>query len=726
MFISLDDLVSKYKLNIKAIIHIGAHECEEIGVYEKYIGKDKTLWVEAMPDKVQYCKAKFPGILIENECVSDKKERVKFNISNNGHSSSFLEFDLHKDFYPDISYTYSYDIETEILSKILDKYSNIDFNFMNLNIQGTELKALIGLGEKIKNFDYIYTKVNESSLYKGCGLIGEIDAYLKKYNFERVETVMTNEKWGDAFYMRKNRKKVVFKKGGDLGESLYRYIICAFLCVKYNLEYIYEDDFKWEDRFIFYKGVDHYNDDIFPFRNNIESSLTLAEFTHNVVCFNTFGYFKNRVDLNNLISNKYINNENGQGLFVKNIIDITSESLPVIVNLELSHANLIVSGFFHLFDFMGFRAKTFEFIQKNKENHYFITEKGQKIRLKDILDVIEKYNHDTVIMIDECNSGSLDNIKKIARNSKSVIFRNYDNHKTETDYDELTKFHIMKNSKKFIGSNDVLSWCVCAFSNNDIFHIPKYYFQEYTYFDKLGKEIIYYEIPQKKFNRIKAVILTLDSQNQRQKSKIKLANDLNTIGIEYEFFNGINGKNIQFIQKPEKSVLYLDSENVQFNYIPYETEKNNLKKPGQFGILWSNYKILKKFLDDNENDIYILFEDDASLVVSHELLYNYLRNIPANIDGCSIAKSDWFPFQKNERINNYYCKIKKEFFSRATAYIVTKSGANKILNYFGTDMIKPWDDLLSDIFRFTDFNFCVSDRYLFHEPEGTISIANNI
>ena len=49
-------------------------------------------------------------------------------------------------------------LETEILSKILDKYSNIDFNFMNLNIQGTELKALIGLGEKIKNFDYIFEK----------------------------------------------------------------------------------------------------------------------------------------------------------------------------------------------------------------------------------------------------------------------------------------------------------------------------------------------------------------------------------------------------------------------------------------------------------------------------------------------------------------------------------------------------------------------------------------
>jgi hypothetical protein len=54
----------------------------------------------------------------------------------------------------------------------------------------------------LKGIDYIYTEVNETDIYKDCALIGEIDEYLS--DFERVETAMTEFKWGDALYRRKN------------------------------------------------------------------------------------------------------------------------------------------------------------------------------------------------------------------------------------------------------------------------------------------------------------------------------------------------------------------------------------------------------------------------------------------------------------------------------------------------------------------------------------------
>ena len=60
MLISLHDLVRKYNINFKGILHVGAHECEELDDYEKYITRNKILWVEAMNDKVEFCKEKFP------------------------------------------------------------------------------------------------------------------------------------------------------------------------------------------------------------------------------------------------------------------------------------------------------------------------------------------------------------------------------------------------------------------------------------------------------------------------------------------------------------------------------------------------------------------------------------------------------------------------------------------------------------------------------------------
>lgn len=59
MLISLHELVKKYKINFKGILHVGAHECEELKDYEQYISRDKILWIEAMPFKVEMCKKKY-------------------------------------------------------------------------------------------------------------------------------------------------------------------------------------------------------------------------------------------------------------------------------------------------------------------------------------------------------------------------------------------------------------------------------------------------------------------------------------------------------------------------------------------------------------------------------------------------------------------------------------------------------------------------------------------
>lgn len=203
MLISLDALVNKYNIHFKGILHVGAHECEEIFSYEKYVSRDKILWVEAMPDKVEHCKNTFPNILIENEAVSDKNESVMFNVSNNGQSSSILHFGLHKIYHPYVSYVDSFYVETKMLKDVICKY-DISYNFINLDIQGVELKALMGMEKYLSSIDYIYTEVNYDYVYKDCALIGEIDDYLLQFGFHRVETSWFLDcKWGDAFYIKR-------------------------------------------------------------------------------------------------------------------------------------------------------------------------------------------------------------------------------------------------------------------------------------------------------------------------------------------------------------------------------------------------------------------------------------------------------------------------------------------------------------------------------------------
>jgi len=203
MLISLHFLVQKYNIVFKGILHVGAHECEELHDYEQYLPRNQVLWIEGLPEKVAFSKEKYANVLIENAVVSDAVESVRFNVSNNGQSSSILEFGLHSTFHPHVHYVGNFEAETKLLKDIICKY-DISYNFLNLDIQGAELKALKGMEEYLDEVDYIYTEVNSDYVYKECALITEVDEYLLKFGLHRVETKWCGDfKWGDAFYIRK-------------------------------------------------------------------------------------------------------------------------------------------------------------------------------------------------------------------------------------------------------------------------------------------------------------------------------------------------------------------------------------------------------------------------------------------------------------------------------------------------------------------------------------------
>jgi FkbM family methyltransferase len=202
MLIALDYLVDKYNLNITGIIHVGAHECEELPYYERYIPRENILWIEALPDKVQFCKQKYNDLLIENAVVSDKVEEVQFHVANNGQSSSIFELGTHAQHHPYVWYVNQFPVVTTTLRDILCKYA-IPYNFVLLDIQGAELKALKGMSEYLSRIDYIYAEVNSEHVYRDCSLVTELDEYLANFGFKRVETKWCeNYNWGDALYIK--------------------------------------------------------------------------------------------------------------------------------------------------------------------------------------------------------------------------------------------------------------------------------------------------------------------------------------------------------------------------------------------------------------------------------------------------------------------------------------------------------------------------------------------
>lgn len=202
--IDINKLVKFFKINLKGVLHVGAHKCEEYPLYLKHVLKDKIYWVEAIDDIVKENLKKNPELNIINECVSDKNgDSIEFKITNNTLSSSILELGEHKKMHPHVKVVRTLNKKTKTLDTILEEnqLQNL-FNLLVLDLQGAEMLALKGLKKHISNFNFIYTEVNEKEIYKDCALLKDLDYYLHGLGFERRYLATLNN-YGNALYIRK-------------------------------------------------------------------------------------------------------------------------------------------------------------------------------------------------------------------------------------------------------------------------------------------------------------------------------------------------------------------------------------------------------------------------------------------------------------------------------------------------------------------------------------------
>ena len=207
MLINFNDLLFLQK-KVNGIIHIGAHELEEL---PDYLNRNvsRIIWIEANPDKYNFIEEKlkrFKNMTLGKFAAGKKNDVQNLNLSNNGQSSSLLELGTHKMRYPDIDYISKIQVEIKSLDNWLDENINNkdQYNFINIDIQGYELEALKGMPNQLKIAEYVYIEVNFEEVYDGCSQLRDIDKFLLKFNLLRVGLRKTDKGWGDAIYAKNN------------------------------------------------------------------------------------------------------------------------------------------------------------------------------------------------------------------------------------------------------------------------------------------------------------------------------------------------------------------------------------------------------------------------------------------------------------------------------------------------------------------------------------------
>ena len=210
MLIPFQELFARHRVRPQGVLHLGANEGQEAAAYHKQ-RISTVIWVEALPDvcvRLEKHLLQWPGHhKVLCACVSDMDGvGVQFHVANNqAQSSSFLEFGTHTKEHPSVKWVRHETLHTVRVDTLFAKHGVEllgDDWFLNVDLQGAELLALRGMGDLLRHFRWAYIEVNERGLYKGCPLVGDVDAFMDHHGFTGAEVRMTDFGWGDKLYIR--------------------------------------------------------------------------------------------------------------------------------------------------------------------------------------------------------------------------------------------------------------------------------------------------------------------------------------------------------------------------------------------------------------------------------------------------------------------------------------------------------------------------------------------
>lgn len=201
MLLDLHALVRKHKLRIKGVVHAGAHHGEEYKDYTRYTRN--VIFIEPAKEAIEVLKLKFPQVKLYECALGASETTLTLNTEkhNKGQSNSLLKPAKHLEQYPDIIFDDSQTVNVNKLDNL--GFDRNYFNFLAMDIQGYELEALKGATWTLDHIDYIYCEVNRDEVYEGCARVEQLDEYLKKWNFQRIETNWGGGTWGDALYIKR-------------------------------------------------------------------------------------------------------------------------------------------------------------------------------------------------------------------------------------------------------------------------------------------------------------------------------------------------------------------------------------------------------------------------------------------------------------------------------------------------------------------------------------------
>ncbi|WP_198146755.1 FkbM family methyltransferase [Methanosarcina vacuolata] len=212
------------KQSIKVLVEVGARDCRETLSFYKLLPNANIYTFECNPQTLPDCRAAVknkPRINLIEKAVSNVTGIIKFYPINpsktittwaNGNPGASSIFKASGK-YPVEKYIQDeIEVESIRLEDFIKENSIDTIDLMWMDIQGAELLALKGLGDRIQQLKLVYLEIEFFEIYKDQPLYDDLRAFLNKKGFLLVGFTNIGKYSGDAIFVNGKYFDNYFKK----------------------------------------------------------------------------------------------------------------------------------------------------------------------------------------------------------------------------------------------------------------------------------------------------------------------------------------------------------------------------------------------------------------------------------------------------------------------------------------------------------------------------------
>jgi len=234
--IDLQAKFNTYRFQPRGVIHIGAHEGNELATYRS-MGLKNILFIEANPviyARLQQKMQGQTGIRTAWCAITDHSGECDLHVTSMDQGGSIPRLGKHSEIYPEIREVTTSRVPTKTLDDLMDELG-LDlaaFDFINIDIPGAELLTLQGAPRTLAHIRAINSEVN----FEGGALINDLELFLHERGFHRVAIVTPHHpSWGDALYLKRPVVSIsTLGSNGRLANQLFQYAFLRIYAKKHG------------------------------------------------------------------------------------------------------------------------------------------------------------------------------------------------------------------------------------------------------------------------------------------------------------------------------------------------------------------------------------------------------------------------------------------------------------------------------------------------------------